>query len=697
MPRLSTTCLGGIDQSVDEADLTTCADARNVWAPDGRVEKRPGIRGIGGFFYPAVSTGTVLANGVMIRENPIGTFAVGVTLNSLPVGSRFYIGFSNDVVGTSTYPYSLDANGAFGNSNSNEMRGFVEYWNGSEWRELETFYRTPNTEYVSDILLQSSGFTSGFRFVWPTDIATTSIAVAGGTDKYYFRVTLVAHNGSTTFDASTDMPSFDSVEDGSARNGGVIGCLIAGAQHYFQLAVTENTGDTAKGANWNGWLSTDLKTPHHAGEVFSFDQGDKIPVTLKAPLNYTQIPLTDELFFIWNSQIQYVDLQLYRERVDLLTTTIPEVETRDFAIGTNAPFSRNFIAQRASFPAADYIRFFNSRFWMAKSNRIMWGAALPYHKVLPLLSEEPVGNASSDITGLYDLGEHLVVFKADSIWIMVLETIDATFGLSVFRPVQKVADVGCVSNGSIRKIGNELIFLSPKGLMAFNGQTIRRISDKDGHDRLVSFFAGIPQGQLQQIVAAHWMTNQVYMLAVPLDGSDQNNRVLVWDYIADTFWIWEGFEVQTWLEAINGQIYFEDSRGRAYELGNGNTDHGATIDAYVVTQKFGFTDDVKRKATAKVYVMGENLNDEVGVSVLHDDQVTALTGASGTLDFSDYNEAQYDVAVYDTSSYVEPSRRERKMGLRAPGRFFNVKLTHSVKNGAFAFSKICIDLVPVGT
>ena len=44
--RIVATCRKGINQNPEEAGIHEAADALNVWAPDGRIEQRPGYTGV---------------------------------------------------------------------------------------------------------------------------------------------------------------------------------------------------------------------------------------------------------------------------------------------------------------------------------------------------------------------------------------------------------------------------------------------------------------------------------------------------------------------------------------------------------------------------------------------------------------------------------------------------------------------------
>lgn len=701
--RYSTRCLGGIDQSGEAASLKTCADARNVWAPNGRVEKRPGVLGLGAAFWNGNSSVSGAAPGTLLKETAgvITDISATGNVNSLAEGSFIYFGYAT--IPTPPH-YGLGASLSISAGNSNDMDFYMEYWNGDTWAYLpaqqvsiagaSNYNVQKRTPFLP--VLTSDPY---MQFVWPQDLAQTTV---GGFTQYFFRVRLVAVNGSTAFDALVTISGMSGCYDADRDMEPFLGMFVtskSGGRLFFNLVALDAGGSSTTNA-LAGFKSGHVEVADSANDLINVPVPNIVVGHSRLPIVYTIVPESEELFFVAAEKLFYVDLQASNGQALVSTTEnllTPKVETRDFAVGDNAPYAPDFIAQRADFPAAHYVLYHSSRLWMADKSKVMWGAPYPYHRVLPLLSEEPVGTSDEgDITGLSALGEHVVVFKQRATYIMVFEGLNA-FNLAVYRPI-KVANIGCVSNASIKKIGNELVFLAEQGLMAFNGQRVRQVSlNENGDDRLLEFFTTLSQGKWAFAAAADWKKYKTYLLSLALDGSDVPNTVLAWDYDKNTFWIWEGFEAQHWIEDFDGRLYFADMRGRVFELGNGNTDHGAAIEAYVKTQRFGALDNVEHKEALRVKVTGENLNRDITVDVLQDDVAIPIDQATGTVTMSeDSIEKVYDTAVYDTDNYTEKRLIEQRFDVRVPGRFFQVKVSHNTKNGSFALSKISLDALLVG-
>jgi hypothetical protein len=213
---LRTTCTGGINQNPERCRDNQVADALNVWAPNGRLEQRPGCRAVldcgvvpmwtfaaGGITlgYEDVSA----APGVLMAAVPAGLVVGGLVARSADIGGgiaqagdRWYVGVASatDLVGFAgginlgTVP------------NASRIRAEAEYWDGFCWRELSVAERyaasataTPDMRPcvphlgTADLIAQSEAFS----FVPPGDWAASTLSVGGvATTRFWLRFSFVA-------------------------------------------------------------------------------------------------------------------------------------------------------------------------------------------------------------------------------------------------------------------------------------------------------------------------------------------------------------------------------------------------------------------------------------------------------------------------------------------------------------------------
>lgn len=702
----------GINQAAEVATMEECADSRNMWAPRGKLEQRPGYRGM---YVASVGVTTAGQLGddstftTAIIESPIGTFTnivtVPVVLNSLSVSNRWYLMFTDSTL-TISLGQAVGLLVGMDFTNSNNVRALLEYYNGTNWVPLNVSERTVVLD-AGAVIDTDSGIVvphlntlsdTWLVFVWPNDAA--NVTVNGVTNKA-LRFTMEALNGTTALDASVSINSFARAEAISSSIQVLFAAQFTRAKRYLALVVIDATAGalyfpTQKAGTPKFYNMGEIAGAVTPTEVYFTDP----PVQFyqpDEPATLAVVPAADEAFISYNRKVSIHKSVPYATANT--TNYIATVETGDFAVGTNAPFNRDFIAQRSEFPAAKYISFFQNRLWYVTDTTVGWSAALPYHKVFPLLSEEPLlEDDNSPITGLSPLGENMIVFKNDSIWQMVFQEVNA-FGLSVYKPIKRVSGIGCVSNSSIQEINGELIFLSERGLYAFDGVRARKITLAKGQDRLRDFFNALAPSRRKFAVSVDWKPFGCYLLAVSVDSSDENNVVLVWDYEHDSFWLWDNMPVKLWLADEGSEdeftLYFMDKFGRIFELNNGETDHGTIITSYATTQRMGM-DELRAKHLRVVEVTGSNTMQDVDISILPNDVATAPTRASATLDMMDIYEKEYGTAVYDTDNYTEDRRTQKRLMFFQTGDHFQVKLSHSVKGVPFALSQLRVGFELLG-
>lgn len=684
------TCVDGINQQVELAKRNQCADARNVWAPDGRVQSRPGYVGLTaqGINTPSYIGGSTGA--VYIKETPAGTYAAAATfgqtldLADLATGSRWYIGFEDDTgfsgVGpTVTTGFTVEASAT--NSNSSAYK--AEYWNGVAWTYIPVVESASGAGESAARGTHLSTTNSSFNFATPQDWATTSITVGVTTyTKYFLRFTILtaALDASTTLDLLAG--NLDVFITTSANRGtvGLFAVQFPAAKRYlfsyaFYRPSVYTTTDYFVNSSSISWGESVLHTRSPG------------TIGLSEPASIAIVPQFEEAFLAAGNQVTH-----HKANPASTDTLNAAVETADFAVGPDAPYDPDYIAQLGEFPRAKYIQFFGGRLWAANLKdepfTVRWSAPAPYHKVWPALSYETLmEHDNSPITGMHPLGEFMVIFKSDSIWMAYDTGVDA-FGLQTYAIRLVVAGVGCVSNSSIKAIRGQLIFLAEDGIYSFDGAKVTKLSDP-----LNDTVRSITPGRRPFAAAAHWRSKSLYLLSVTTDGSNTHNLTLVHDYKNGTWWLWDNIDAQHWLEDEqandNEALYFGDSAGRIYQMGVGKTDHGGTIDSYITTHRLGYGHRERLRVRA-ITAMCSNDTRDVTIEVLPND---VTSGTSGTLDFTD--DAEKDWSDFD---YVEGAstddnwtpfkRRMRRIDFREECDWFQVKVSHDEKAQPFKLAYI---------
>ncbi len=674
----------GINQQEKLADpVTELQDARNLWAPNGRIEKRPGYWGIGTEFTYATGLST-LTGGNIIVENPLGTFTDTGNLSSLPVESRWYIEFTaipaTENLGLRVVPQT---------TNSNDVTCLCEYWNGDSWIELKAIEYAENNSLLATLHL--SVVATSFRFPWPADLTTKDVTGSGA--KYYFRFT-VKPAADSALDASTSLglndPQYYYYSSSSPYQ----------TRMWFIVGVNYATGPHFIAARDNSTSDSFYNTRKLQGSetVISARASSTYPTySVDEPPSVAAITQFDETYISYNS---VVTVHKLNPKVTGSVTnddvfSFAAIETDPLLVGEGKRYHPSLIPQ-IGWPRAKYIAFHRGEMWAANlkdggATSIRWSAASPAYKVWPQINIDVLADTDQGpITGIYPFNQNMFVGKSDSIWQMVYTGLNDD-GLNTYRAEKVVAGVGWVSQNSIQDIGGRLVFLAEDGIYSYDGVRLRKLSD-----RIQKTINGIVPAKRAFAVSAHWKSKSCYLLAVTTQGNAINNLVLIWDYKNDSWWIWDSIEAVSFLSVEDSSdtehIYFVDYIGRVFELGVGHHDYGTAISAYGITQQIG--DPNVTKKLRRVELNSTNLTNAATIEVQRNDApFTAAT--TSTLTLSDSLEDVYGTGVYGTATYVGDRDRDDGIGVLQVGESFRVKFSHSAKNSPFVMNELRAGLLPI--
>lgn len=708
------TCHRGINQQRGLATLEECAEASNVWAPNGVVEQRPGYVGVVSFPIEHSSDRTnTSTTQTMIRywpeaETPYVTYAEGATLilDDWAENHFWYLGFDK-VSGA----YS----GVTGNrkligfdvsdtmvSNTNEMRYEASYWNGTEFTPLNVIERgsltTRTTAYQAvPRHIGGNNTRSMFCFCPPGDWASSTI---NSVTAFFIQFKLKRADLSTTaMDASTEVTNLAAAYHVISPQHNVVRGLFVGQFPVSKRYTLVTNNNTIRPARIRWAISTDVEFRDMIVPDFENSIVTERVYEDDHPATHAVVPQFGEGFVAYGGEIKRysttTDWPHMAAGTDKFATSATK-EDRDFAVGDEAPFDPDYIAALSNFPKGRFVSYFKNRLWAAGMTdepfTVRWGAATPYHKVFPdtandLLMEDD----NSFITGMAPLGEHMAVFKRDSIWLMVAVGENPATQVTDFRARKVVDGTGCVSHSSIQQIRGALMFLAEDGVYVFDGTAnVQKLSD-----RVAETVSSINPGRTAFASSAHWKSRNCYLLSLAINGAHENNTTLVYDYKNDAWWKWD-IPAAFWLndesESDEESLYFMDNELCMHLMDSGNTDNGQAITSSLVTQRIGETDNVRR-TIRQVEVVSDNRTSSLTVAVRANDDSNG--DASGTLSLTDDNEAKYaDNLLYTASTnYVIDRNRARRLSFRKQGDWLQVFISHNTHNTPMTLRAIDVGII----
>lgn len=701
----------GINQQERLADpILELADANNLWAPNGRLEKRPGFYGASGY-SSLTQPGT---GATILKEDPIGTFSATSTLDSLPAGSRWYIGMPTLSGNTSDCGLSVTMNA---NINLNNNTARIEYWNGRLWAPISHLevgsdgaaIPITDTTAVTSHLSTTKAYTL-FYFAVPFDLTLSTINAVSA---YWFRLTVQSKLGDASLDASVQVPvagwlpgAYDPADAERAFMFRTAPEFPNGPRHILMEAYPlQGTTTFINSASITG----------PRGAVFQRNFADTDVPSLRYP-GYSQppcvtvVPEFDEAYIAYN----YVTTVHKANPLSAADVVSIAVEERDpLFVGADSSYDPDFISQGGQ-PEARFITYHRGEMWAANLKgsplQIRWSAgtslSTPGYKIWPTISTEFLADVDQgQITGLMPWQDSVVVFKSDSIWQMVYTGQNA-LGLNTYRPEKIVSGTGCVSNASIQNINGTLVFLSENGVYQFDGNSVVKLSD-----RVQSYVNSIVPGRRRWAVSAHWKAKSCYLLSICSnlaktgalnafsDGNNNgdNNTILVWDYKNDSWWVWTGITATGFLSVDNKSedqvVYFYNAFGTVYTLGVGLNDYGAAIESYGITQRIN-QDNVNQKLRAAVF-LGSNTTKALTIECQTNDK-PFLDADTTTIDFTDKAEKTYGIAQYNADEYTVMRDRFVGVGELKSGEWFRLKFSHDEKDAPLSISEMRISVIPTG-
>lgn len=278
-----------------------------------------------------------------------------------------------------------------------------------------------------------------------------------------------------------------------------------------------------------------------------------------------------------------------------------------------------------------------------------------------------------DITGIKALGDRLVIFKENSIYVAFF-----TGSSEIPFTFQKTSStVGCISGGSIQSANNAIIFASGDGLYYFDGANSFKISDK-----INNTIAAYKNSQYPYIVSAYQNTKNRYWSMFQTTPAANPDRVIAYDTYNNAFTIYKNvgancFAVFNYLG--EERIYFGDFSGYVYRADTGLNDSpinvSTAIDAFVRTKYYHFGDIVNKKGVPSIVVYYECTNATLTMTYSYD-----LTDADDyTQSFSmACGGGLWDTAVWDTSVWGRSGGQQTRRDLTGRGRLIAFKFSNSI-------------------
>ncbi|HEY5563844.1 MAG TPA: hypothetical protein VIK72_19180 [Clostridiaceae bacterium] len=291
-----------------------------------------------------------------------------------------------------------------------------------------------------------------------------------------------------------------------------------------------------------------------------------------------------------------------------------------------------------SAPAGQFLELYKERLWICGGslfNTVWFSAAFdPEDFTMPIAEgqanqhggfiEIPTWD-NGIIVGIKGLFEDVIVFKTNNIY--------RIYGSSPANyTVSQIADnvQGTICNKTIRSYNSGIFFATDVGIFLFNGVSIKYLSQKIQEE-----FKAIPRGSIDMGVSTAIIFKNKYILAIKGPDSVWDNNVIIeYDMINDTFMVKRGFEVNDFL-VQNGELLFINKENKVFKYDETvNTFNTRTIDASWHTGDYTFGELDLKKSVQSLHFVAKGTG-SILLSVISEKKIKTKTIAL-TTDFTPY-------------------------------------------------------------
>jgi hypothetical protein len=243
-------------------------------------------------------------------------------------------------------------------------------------------------------------------------------------------------------------------------------------------------------------------------------------------------------------------------------------------------------------------------------------------------------NPNDEVTRIVQwLNAGIVIFQRNKIWALDIDQGNfEEFLMDSTRMEMLNDEVGCVAPKSVAQSGQDFFFLSRFGVMRLS-KTLRDRAVGQAiplSDKIENLINRINWNHVNVATAVTW--ENLYLLAVPVDGSSVNNMVLVWDIQEEAWSVITGWDVGDWSiahvaenkdtlyfgtnnPAANGKVYVAFDEGQDFDeseeivgvISTPRYDMGTTDQKKIIRYIDVFTES-SSGGTVEVYAAPDNQN-----------------------------------------------------------------------------------------
>ena len=295
---------------------------------------------------------------------------------------------------------------------------------------------------------------------------------------------------------------------------------------------------------------------------------------------------------------------------------------------------------------------------------------------------------NDEITAIGAQNGRLIVFCSDNIIIFDDPSSSTSFSPANMQMVEVIKGIGCIARDSVQNTGTDILFLSSTGLQSLGrviqekSQPMRDIS-KNVRDDIVGAISASTNSAIRSVYHAEEAFYLLYFPAIrriycfdmrtPLQ--DGSARVTVWDNQTHTNMI------------ANGELFFTNVDGLAQYRGYTDNGEAYRLKYYTTYFDFGNATQFKILKRLAVTVIGGSSQDFVlKAGFDYTDAYQSFAAQLSTKAISEYGEAEYNIAEYESGTLAETQRAS----IGGSGEVLQVGFEATVDGSALSIQKMDI-------
>lgn len=671
---------GGINQEPESATPNQLFEALNVWSPNGFLEQRPGLVGIQ-TFPPLYTTSSSITSYITTTTTSTSSKTYATTGDPTTTYTAPLINYIIMLVPADLLGLTLN----IGVVNTSNTGIFVEYYStDGTWRYLLSFMSTGAGLFLTN--------QTGIYFSSPRDISVTGVSFKGRIVN--FRISYLKNS----VDAGVTITS-------STKNqNNIYGITTTQTGLQWLLNIQYQTSRITMTL---GYTSTNKLVYKNHGEYFGStglnigSATDLLPLKRPNQVSYATLPEFNTAYIATGGTLYEVS------DVGTVKKAISETDPLWVGIvtGVKAFFHPDNIAQ-SSPPECEYVAWYQNHLFAfnlpGAPNTFRWSGLTSAQaigfRVWPSVSFDYLSeDDNSPITGCSSLGEHLIVFKGDSMWRIV--NTGQSGPTTVFQPIKITSSVGCQSHMSITKTPAGLMWYANDGFYIWDGTHLPELISHPIQQALSEL---TDQNQLVSITGVHWASRNCVLWTVPntpktravnTTQTVKNDTTFVYNYKYKAWWIWQGLGTESFAvveDSVTNEdrIYQIDSQGTIAQLTEDVfTDLGEQPTVYATTHRFGF-ENPNNLRFREVDIVGSNTAASLTASVIGDDSTESEL--SGTVSFTEDLEAKYGSAVVGTDTFPSEQYRRRRIMINESNMWLQLKIANTVKDQPLVVTELAV-------